>query len=66
MLERNRDISFLFDSFHVLKLSTLQTLWGRVILKNPPVAQLPKNVSTFYETRKFVTLRKRASHWSLP
>jgi hypothetical protein len=38
-------------------------LW--VLLEKPPVAQLLKNLSIFYDTRRFITVFTRARHWPL-
>jgi hypothetical protein len=35
------------------------------LLEKSPVVQLLKIISTFYGTRKFITVFTRAFHWSL-
>jgi hypothetical protein len=35
------------------------------LLEKPPVAQLLKKFSTFYGTRRFITMFKIALQWSL-
>jgi hypothetical protein len=35
------------------------------LLEKPPIVQLLKNFSTFYGTRRFITVFTRALHWSL-
>jgi hypothetical protein len=35
------------------------------LIEKPPIVQLPKNFSKFYETRSFITVFTRALHWSL-
>jgi hypothetical protein len=49
----------------IIKIQTKLTSWGWVLLEKPPVVQLLKNFSTFYVTRKFITVFTRALHWSL-
>jgi hypothetical protein len=46
-------------------IHTNSTTWSWAFLENPPVAQLLKNLSTFYGTRRFITVFTRALHWSL-
>jgi hypothetical protein len=36
------------------------TPWSWALLERPPVVQLLKNFSAFYETRSFITLFTRA------
>jgi hypothetical protein len=39
--------------------------WSTALLEKQPVAQLLKNFTTFYGTRRFITVFSRALHWSL-
>jgi hypothetical protein len=39
--------------------------WSRVLLEKLTVAQLLKKFSNIYRTRRFITLLKRACHWTL-
>jgi hypothetical protein len=39
--------------------------WRWVHLEKPPITQLLKNLSPFYGTQRFITMFKRALHWSL-
>jgi hypothetical protein len=39
--------------------------WSRVLFEKPPVAQLLKNIPTFYETRGFINVFTKALHFSL-
>jgi hypothetical protein len=40
-------------------------LWSWALLEKLPIAQLLKNFSAFYGTRRFITVSKRALHWLL-
>jgi hypothetical protein len=39
--------------------------WSWALLEKPPIVQLLKNFPAFYGTRRFITVFKRALHWSL-
>jgi hypothetical protein len=39
--------------------------WSSALLEKLAIVQLLKNFSTFYRTRRFITLFTRALHWSL-
>jgi hypothetical protein len=41
------------------------TPWSWALLEKPPVAQLLKNLPTFYGSRRFITVFTRDLHWSL-
>jgi hypothetical protein len=43
----------------------LPNLWSRVILEKLIITQLVKKLLAFYGTRRFITVFKRARHWSL-
>jgi hypothetical protein len=52
---------------HVFKKKATQlTPWNRVLLEKLIVTQLVKKFPAFYGTRRFITVFKRAHHWSLP
>jgi hypothetical protein len=39
--------------------------WSWALLEKPPIVHLLKNFSTFYGTRRFITVFTRALHWDL-
>jgi hypothetical protein len=47
------------------KVTKITNFMSWVLLEKPPVAQLLKNFPTFYGTRRFITMFKRALHWSI-
>jgi hypothetical protein len=50
----------------VVQISEIDNhLWSSALLEKPPVVQLLKNSTAFYETRRFITVFTRALHWSI-
>jgi hypothetical protein len=48
-----------------LKLINIGIAMGRFLLVKQEVAQLVKNFSALYETRRFITVFTRAYYWTL-
>jgi len=46
-------------------LATELTPWSRVLFEKLTVTQLVRKFPTFYGTRMFITVFRRAHHWSL-
>jgi hypothetical protein len=70
----SRDITLKMSSLYIRMvfqpelmrvLTNSLTPWSQVLLEKPPVAQLLKNLPTFYGTKRFITVFTRALHWSL-
>jgi hypothetical protein len=58
-------IHFYLSIQNTYGLSNKLTPWSWALLEKPPVAQTLKRFPTFYGTRRFITVFKRALHWSL-
>jgi len=63
-LQRSCDIASENHTFKSHRKHGL-TPWSRILYEKLTVAQLVKKFPAFYGSRRFITMFKRASHWTL-